>query len=178
MAICLTLSRTNSSRNNFINSTPSRGQYWRAKNAIPEQRIEQDEVLLIESLRWVDNALHTVILRTHPSKFDKNFVFKFTDAAGRSYSTTKSFKEHRFLFDDFLDKFEFADDGQEIRGQELLAAQNRVSQLTQQMTDTMSDPDALRTELLGRIEAKKPVHQLGDEKNNCLWFRACRHLRS
>ncbi|MDR8242098.1 hypothetical protein FPK82_28015, partial [Acinetobacter baumannii] len=36
------------------------GQYWRAKNAIPEQRIEQDEVLLIESLRWVDNALHTV----------------------------------------------------------------------------------------------------------------------
>ncbi|MBL2462852.1 hypothetical protein ELJ59_29910, partial [Klebsiella pneumoniae] len=111
------------------------------------------------------NALHTVILRTHPSKFDKNFVFKFTDAAGRSYSTTKSFKEHRFLFDDFLDKFEFADDGQEIRGQELLAAQNRVSQLTQQMTDTMSDPDALRTELLGRIEAKKASSSApGDEK--------------
>ncbi|MCM6361156.1 hypothetical protein M4C05_25155 [Klebsiella pneumoniae] len=52
------------------------GQYWRAKIAIPEQCIEQDDVLLIESLRWVDNALHTVILRTHPSKFGKDFVFK------------------------------------------------------------------------------------------------------
>lgn len=41
-----------------------------------------------------------------------------------------------------------------ISGAELLAAQNRVSQLTQQMTETMSDPDALRTELLGRVEAK------------------------
>lgn len=131
------------------------GQYWRAKHAIPEERIEQDEVLLIESLRWVDNALHTVILRTHPSKFNKDFVHKYTDAAGRSWSTAKSFKEHRFLFNDFLDKFEFADDGQDIRSHELMAAQNRVSQLTQQMTETMADPDALRTELLSRVEAKK-----------------------
>ncbi|BDA57987.1 hypothetical protein [Raoultella ornithinolytica] len=131
------------------------GQYWRAKHAIPEERIEQDEVLLIESLRWVDNALHTVILRTHPSKFNKDFVYKYTDAAGRSCSTAKSFKEHRFLFNDFLDKFEFADDGQDIRSHELMAAQNRVSQLTQQMTETMADPDALRTELLSRVEAKK-----------------------
>ncbi|MFU8121882.1 hypothetical protein ACNASH_03950 [Escherichia coli] len=141
------------------------GQYWRAKNDIPEQCIEQDEVLLIESLRWVDNALHTVILRTHPSKYGKDFVFKFTDAAGRSCHTTKSFKEHRFLFNDFLDKFEFADDGQDIRSQELLAAQNRVSQLTQQMTETMSDPEALRTELLGRVEAKKASSSTpGDDK--------------
>ncbi|HBY5271164.1 TPA: hypothetical protein MIX23_28480, partial [Klebsiella pneumoniae] len=141
------------------------GQYWRAKNDIPEQCIEQDEVLLIESLRWVDNALHTVILRTHPSKYGKDFVFKFTDAAGRSCRTTKSFKEHRFLFNDFLDKFEFADDGQDIRSQELLAAQNRVSQLTQQMTETMSDPEALRTELLGRVEAKKASSSTpGDDK--------------
>lgn len=131
------------------------GQYWRAKHAIPEERIEQDEVLLIESLRWVDNALHTVILRTHPSKFNKDFVYKYTDAAGRSCSTAKSFKEHRFLFNDFLGKFEFADDGQDIRSHELMAAQNRVSQLTQQMTETMADPDALRTELLSRVEAKK-----------------------
>lgn len=36
-----------------------------------------------------------------------------------------------------------------------MAAQNRVSQLTQQMTETMADPDALRTELLSRVEAKK-----------------------
>lgn len=141
------------------------GQYWRAKRAIPEERIEQDEVLLIESLRWVDNALHTVILRTHPSKFNKDFVYKYTDAAGRSFSTAKSFKEHRFLFNDFLDKFEFADDGQDIRSQELLAAQNRVSQLTQQMTETMADPDALRTELLGRVEAKKASASTpGDDK--------------
>ncbi|MEX0634649.1 hypothetical protein M8494_33605 (plasmid) [Serratia ureilytica] len=91
-----------------------------AQNDIPEQCIEQDEVLLIESLRWVDNALHTVILRTHPSKYGKDFVFKFTDAAGRSCHTTKSFKEHRFLFNDFLDKFEFADDGQDIRSRNCL----------------------------------------------------------
>lgn len=142
------------------------GQYWRAKNDIPEQCIEQDEVLLIESLRWVDNALHTVILRTHPSKYGKDFVFKFTDAAGRSCRTTKSFKEHRFLFNDFLDKFEFADDGQDIRSQELLAAQNRVSQLTQQMTETMSDPEALRTELLGRVEAKKASSSTPDLKSD------------
>ncbi|MEL4920868.1 hypothetical protein ROL72_28420, partial [Klebsiella pneumoniae] len=67
------------------------GQYWRAKNDIPEQCIEQDEVLLIDSLRWVDNALHTVILRTHPSKYGKDFVFIFTDAAGRSCRPTYSF---------------------------------------------------------------------------------------
>lgn len=143
------------------------GQYWRAKHAIPEERIEQDEVLLIESLRWVDNALHTVILRTHPSKFNKDFVYKYTDAAGRNYSTVKSFKEHRFLFNDFLGKFEYADDGQDIRSHELMAAQNRVTQLTQNMTETMADPDALRTELLSRIEAKKASSSTtGDDKKH------------
>lgn len=58
------------------------GQYWRAKQDMPEEAILGDEVLLIESLRWVENQLHTVILRAHPKHYDQYATFVTTDKAG------------------------------------------------------------------------------------------------
>ena len=66
------------------------GQYWRANEAIAEENIAASEVLLIESLRWVDNKLHTVILRTHPSKHGQHIRFEYTDESGRTCGTTRS----------------------------------------------------------------------------------------
>ncbi len=43
------------------------GQYWRARRNIVAEGIKKDTVLLIQSIRWVDDAPHTVILRPHPT---------------------------------------------------------------------------------------------------------------
>ena len=45
------------------------GQYWRSLQDIAKQGIDAGEVLLIQSIRWVDDAPHTIILRPHPLQF-------------------------------------------------------------------------------------------------------------
>lgn len=47
------------------------GQYWKAMLDIAHEGIAVGQVLLIESIKWVDNKAHTIVLRSHPSVYGK-----------------------------------------------------------------------------------------------------------
>ena len=82
------------------------GQYWRAQRDIVEEGIDEGTVLLIQSIRWVDNAPHTVILRPHPSKIGQRVYLDIPQADGSTRQTYFRYDEHRFLLNDFLGAFE------------------------------------------------------------------------
>ncbi|ENY6785823.1 hypothetical protein ACF1CY_003312 [Providencia rettgeri] len=130
------------------------GQYWRAMQDIPEEAILMDEVLLIESLRWVENQLHTVILRAHPKHYDQYATFVTVDKDGGSHSVKRTVKEHRFLFNDFVELFEFADDARQIRDAEVALCQQRVTDLTQSLSKSLANPEAMKAIVAERIEQK------------------------
>jgi len=96
------------------------GQYWRAKEAVGDY-IKSDFVLLIQSIKWVDNKPHTIILRAHPSVF------------GRVES-------HQYLLDDFMQKFEYEPNHKEIRERELAEVQGRLQDLQDELVKTQADP--------------------------------------
>jgi len=101
------------------------GRYWRAVNPAEDSDIPADQVLLLESIRWVDNDPHTIIVRSHP-------------ASGR---TTR----YRFRLSEFLDRFEFEPRGEEIRAEELKEAQNDIQVEQKRLMDAQVSPEALRT---------------------------------
>ncbi len=74
----------------LINFTPSREGNAGAQKTI-SWAMYSTGWSVVGRLRWVDNALHTVILRTIRQNTAKA-LFSITDAAGRSCHTTKSFK--------------------------------------------------------------------------------------
>ena len=102
------------------------GQYWKALQEVTAEHIEKDEVLLITSVRLVDKAPHTIILRAHPSK----------------HGSPRT--EHRFLVNEFINVFEYEPDSQRIRQNELQAAQARVQALQTELIQTQQDPDAIQ----------------------------------
>ncbi|WP_272691448.1 hypothetical protein [Providencia sp. PROV132] len=130
------------------------GQYWRAMQDIPEEAILMDEVLLIESLRWVENQLHTVILRAHPKHYEQYATFVTVDKDGVSHSVKRTVKEHRFLFNDFVELFVFADDARQIRDAEVALCQQRVTDLTQSLSKSLANPEAMKAIVTERIEQK------------------------
>ncbi|HGO4661621.1 TPA: hypothetical protein MCO89_005356, partial [Klebsiella pneumoniae] len=45
------------------------GEFWKSKQNIDEEAIRAGDVLLLMSIRWVENYPHTVILRSHPRHY-------------------------------------------------------------------------------------------------------------
>lgn len=120
------------------------GQYWRSRGAIDEEGIDAGDVLLIQSVRWVDEAAHTVILRPHPDKFDRTLERHIKDpVSGRIRTQFISYTEHRFLIEAFLDQFEPASDHAQVRASELARVQGRITQLQQELVQTQRDPQRL-----------------------------------
>ncbi|MBN3729482.1 hypothetical protein [Burkholderia sp. Tr-20390] len=119
------------------------GQYWRAAVAVIEQGIEQGTVLLIQSIRWVDDKPHTVILRPHPSKIGREVKLAIPQDDGSTRTQWFRYDEHRFLIDDFLNQFEYEPDHQPIRNNEVRAVQSRVNALQAELIETQSNPALL-----------------------------------
>jgi hypothetical protein len=87
------------------------GQYWRAMKSIPQEGIDAGTVLLIQSIRWVDDAPHTIILRPHPDMIGKKINLELSTEDGRGRrSVFFVYDEHCFLLKDFLNTFEFEPD--------------------------------------------------------------------
>jgi len=116
------------------------GQYWRALEGIAHEGIETGTVLLIQSIRCVDDKAHTVILRPHPGKIGKDTYLEVPDEKGRKRRTWFRYDEHRFLLDDFLRLFEFEPDHQRIRSEEVRQVQNKISALQAELLETQSNP--------------------------------------
>lgn len=123
------------------------GQYWRAKAADSSKMVDADEVLLIESLRWVDDTVHTVVLRAHPSKIGRGFfraeTIKDSDGTERVYKRAVTLNEHRYLLADFLSRFEFEPDHLRIRADEARAVQQRIQALQAELIEAQANPALL-----------------------------------
>lgn len=132
------------------------GHYWRAITNIPEHAIEQDETLLLVSLKWVDNAPHTIVMRAHPSKYDKQVKVVVPKDDGTTRETWVHCGEHEFLLRDFLRSFEFEENHEEIRAREIQAVQGRVQELQRELVDGQRDQQfmaAIAHEKLAEAEA-------------------------
>ncbi|WP_413460630.1 hypothetical protein [Herbaspirillum huttiense] len=121
------------------------GHYWRSLEDIPHQGIDAGTVLLIESIKWIENSPHTIILRPHPSKFGKwvNLEIPCDDEPGATRTESFKYDEHRFLTSDFLEKFQFEPDHQKIREAEIAAVQARITELQAELVNTQNDPDLM-----------------------------------
>ncbi|KZX57697.1 hypothetical protein A3709_18920 [Halioglobus sp. HI00S01] len=117
------------------------GEYWRSTTSLDQFGVPEGQVLLITSVRHVDNAPHTVVLRPHPSQYDT--YVKVTTGGGDQRS--RSFKEYRLLVDEFVAQFEYLsrEEADQVRHGELDAAQGRVTQAQQDLNSVLADPAAL-----------------------------------
>ncbi|MGP3505475.1 hypothetical protein [Paracidovorax citrulli] len=61
------------------------GQYWRALSNVVEEGIEAGLVLLIQSIRLVDDKPHTVVLRPHPLKYGKDVYLEIPQQGGGTW---------------------------------------------------------------------------------------------
>lgn len=144
------------------------GQYWRAQRSIVEQGIDEGTVLLIQSIRWVDNAPHTIILRPHPLKLGQSVYLQIPQEDGTTRRTYFTFNEHRFLLADFLSDFAFEPDHQRIRSDEVRQVQEQINVLQNELLQTQSNPALLASV----VEAGLRQHQeassngLGSEAAN------------
>lgn len=119
------------------------GQYWRSLRAIVEEGIDEATVLLIQSIRWVDNAPHTIILRPHPSKIGSTTYLEIPQEDGSARRSYFKYDEHRFLLDDFLALFEFEPDHQRVRNEELQRVQGKINSLQGELMEAQSNPAVL-----------------------------------
>jgi hypothetical protein len=111
------------------------GHYWEALQDIPSENIKKGDVLLIESLRWVDDECHTVVLRAHPSHYGRSWYETVTDEYGTRQRYKGQLSEHRFLTNDFLAKFQYAPKADEVRKAELAQIQGRIKTLQDELLE-------------------------------------------
>ena len=126
------------------------GHHWRALKEIPEQGITENMVLLLQSVRMVDDQPHTMILRAHPSLYGKSLWLPTGDSKHHV-----TLREHRFLVVEFLNTFEFCDDADAVRQQELMEIQASVNEQQQHLLELQSDPAILA----GVLEERMPKDQ-------------------
>lgn len=142
------------------------GQYWKAIEDIPEQAILKGDSLLIESIRWAEDKMHTLILRAHPRHYDHQVALPSKDGSYKSYRTLKN---HSFLFQEFCNAFIFSPDAQASREAEVARIQQQIAAKQLELTSTASNPQKLqmvaieilnereRAEAIGKDEAMLPA---------------------
>lgn len=110
------------------------GSYWRARRRMKEtasgDKIPKGRMLMLESIRDVDQQAHTIILRGHPSEFKEHY----TDV------------QYRFLVQDFLDGFELVpeDEARAIRQQELAGVQQEVQDIQERIALAARNPETMK----------------------------------
>ena len=119
------------------------GQYWRAIAAIPQKAIALDSVLLLQSIKWVDNAAHTIVMRAHPSKFGTREEIEIPQPDGTVRRTYVSHGTYDFLLKDFLLQFEYEPDADKIRADETARIHSTIQQLQSELIEAQSNQDIL-----------------------------------
>lgn len=132
------------------------GQFWKAKADIQEECITEGMVLLIERLKYVSNELHTVVLRSHPSMYNRTILVESEGGVSRR----EKFTQHQFHFDRFLELFMFEPAGAQIRARELAFAQQEMFAQQQHIAEIGSSPQLLRAKIDERLAKDHPDKQL------------------
>ena len=104
------------------------GQYWKAKED-DGSMVKAGDVLLLKSVRDVDQTAHTVILRPHPRWYAEN---------------PRSDSEIRYLVQEFLSKFDPCPEYKAIRSAELALVQGRVEELQKQLAEASANPEVMK----------------------------------
>jgi hypothetical protein len=128
------------------------GQYWRALRDIPREGIAAGLVLLIQSIRWADGEMHTVILRPHPSLIGKTFL-REEGEGGHASKRKVTYAEHRFLVAEFEDLFEYEPDARKVRDAELREVQGRIDTLQRELVQGQSDPSVMEEVVASALRA-------------------------
>jgi hypothetical protein len=142
------------------------GQYWRAKEQIGYQGIDKDEVLLLESIKWVDDTAHTIVLRAHPLKYDTSGNYEYPDGEGGTLTRHISWRHHQFLLPDFLDKFEFEPDAGTVRTKELASVQAAVERKQAEMVEFSTNPEVVAKVIEDGLKAAEEKARAGDGGTN------------
>lgn len=129
------------------------GAYWRAKEDFPEHGMTKDEVLLVESIRYADDAPHTVVVRAHPDKYGNSYPVTRTQGE-RTTTTYATHGTHRFLVEDFLNGFEFEPDHERIRQEEVQRIQGRITDLQADLMRAQTDPAVLAKVVENKLAEK------------------------
>lgn len=116
------------------------GYYWRATSSILKEGIDEGMVLLIESIKWVDDVPHTVVLRPHPEKIGTATYLKIPQEDGSVRETYFAYSHHKFLVKDFLNYFEFEPDYQRIRDEELARIQSKIQEIQHELLESQTNP--------------------------------------
>ncbi|WP_326971859.1 hypothetical protein [Citrobacter freundii] len=154
------------------------GQYWSALVDIPAEAIAAGDTLLINSLRYVDDNLHTVILRAHPRHYGEWVNVEVVAENGSKSTKDKKLNEHRFLTADFLALFEYQPDHESIRQSELKGIQDEVADLQMRLTETLKNPSDLRELAMKRIEDEEASKRGRVRRQNASGRQKCRRCRS
>ncbi len=125
---------------------PVAGDYWRAKREVvftdPETgkatyQAKADTVLLIREVRLNKTEIHTVVLSRHPKH-----------PAGGEW----------ILVNDFLEAFDYAPDGADVRAREMAELQGEITVIQNQIARASSDQTYMNT-LIQEAIAAKPVEE-------------------
>lgn len=116
------------------------GQYWRATRNVGCEGIAAKTVLLIMSIRCVDEVPHTVILRPHPFQINRARQLTWVGDDGEEQDKYHQFKEHRFLLKDFLESFSFEPDHEAIRAAEIALVNAKIQGLQEEISSVHSNP--------------------------------------
>lgn len=134
------------------------GQYWRAVKEIPEQGIAESTVLLLQSIKWVDDAAHTIVMRSHPNKIGSTTTLHIPREDGTILKVSYRYDKHLFLLQGFLTLFEYEPDSMAVRSREVSDAQARVAAIQSELVTVQRDPalmaDVVEKELKKRSEDK------------------------
>ncbi|MGP1715622.1 MAG: hypothetical protein ACTS9Y_00455 [Methylophilus sp.] len=124
------------------------GQFWRAMHG-KYDGINEGFVLMIQSIKYVDERPHTIILRTHPSIFGQ-----YVQVGGPESKTSRVFREHPFLLAEFLDNFQFEENPDETRNRELLEIQNRAGLHQKELMEAQTNPTILNAIVESRLSSE------------------------
>ncbi|QTP13383.1 hypothetical protein [Serratia symbiotica] len=128
------------------------GQFWKAIVALPHEGIELNDSLLIESIRWADDKMHTIILRAHPRHYGKNLHLPSADGKSERF---RSMTSHSFLYDDFCSYFIFSPDAQVSRDDDLKKIQAIVARKQKELMETTTDPRQLQLLAMKELEERR-----------------------
>jgi hypothetical protein len=139
------------------------GEYWRSLVDHEDEYIVKGDLLLIESIRYADDTAHTVILRAHPRHYGNTWYQETVGDDGTKRRVYKGdLKEHRFLVQDFLSKFEWVDkeDAEQERRREIDDIQGRVRQIQEDLASSQNNRD----KFLALAAAAEATEESDDEE--------------
>ena len=145
------------------------GEFWRVTSEFSSDRnhyvFPLDQVLLIKSIKWVENQPHTIVLHPHPSLVGKTTRTEVIGEDGETRIYHTQHDEYMLLLNEFLSHFEYEPNYERFRKEEIDKVQSRIDALQIELATTPADPEKMNAIIekgLADLEEKKAASQKKD----------------